>query len=153
MAIVGARNASANGRRFAKQLASDLGRAGLVVTSGLARGIDTAAHQGALDSGTVAVLAGGLDVVYPRENAALYDAVRRTWPVVSEMPAGLVPQARHFPAPQPPDLRPVARGPGGRGGAALGLADHRAPARWSRAARSSRCPARPWTPGRAAATT
>ncbi len=97
IAVVGARNASANGRRFAKQLASDLGRAGLVVTSGLARGIDTAAHEGALDSGTVAVLAGGPDVVYPRENAALYEAVRERGAVVSEMPAGLVPQARHFP--------------------------------------------------------
>ncbi len=97
VAVVGARNASANGRRFAKQIAADLGRAGLAVTSGLARGIDTAAHEGALDSGTVAVLAGGPDVVYPRENAALYDAVRERGAVVSEMPAGLVPQARHFP--------------------------------------------------------
>ncbi|MDJ0970990.1 MAG: DNA-processing protein DprA [Kiloniellales bacterium] len=97
VAVVGARNASANGRRFAKQLAADLGRAGLVVTSGLARGIDTAAHEGALDGGTVAVLAGGPDVVYPRENDALYEAVRERGAVVSEMPAGLVPQARHFP--------------------------------------------------------
>ncbi len=97
IAIVGARNASANGRRFAKRLAADLGRAGLVVTSGLARGIDTAAHEGSLDSGSVAVLAGGPDVVYPRENAALYQELRERGAVVSEMPAGLVPQARHFP--------------------------------------------------------
>ena len=97
IAIVGARNASANGRRFAKRLAADLGRAGLVVTSGLARGIDTAAHEGSLDSGSVAVLAGGPDVVYPRENAALYQGLRERGAVVSEMPAGLVPQARHFP--------------------------------------------------------
>ena len=97
VAIVGARNASANGRRFARQLALGLGEAGLAVTSGLARGIDTAAHEGALDSGTVAVLAGGPDVVYPRENGALYQGIRERGAVVSEMPAGLVPQARHFP--------------------------------------------------------
>ena len=97
IAVVGARNASANGCRLARRLAADLGRAGLVVTSGLARGIDTAAHEGALDSGSVAVLAGGPDVVYPRENAALYQGLRERGAVVSEMPAGLAPQARHFP--------------------------------------------------------
>ena len=64
VAVVGARNASANGVRFARQLAAELGAAGLVVVSGLARGIDTAAHVGALDSGTIAALAGGIDVVY-----------------------------------------------------------------------------------------
>lgn len=97
LAIVGARNASANGRRFARQLATELGRAGLVVASGLARGIDTAAHEGALESGTVAVQAGGVDVVYPRENEALYCRLCEAGAVVSEMPAGTVPQARHFP--------------------------------------------------------
>lgn len=95
--IVGARNASANGRRLARQLAAELGQAGLVVASGLARGIDTAAHEGALASGTVAVLAGGPDVVYPRENEALYRRICQSGAVVSEMPAGTVPQARHFP--------------------------------------------------------
>ena len=69
--MVGARNASANGRRFASQLAGELGAAGLTIVSGLARGIDTAAHEGSLQSGTVACVAGGIDVVYPPENAAL----------------------------------------------------------------------------------
>jgi DNA processing protein len=97
VAIVGARNASANGIRFARQLASDLGAAGLVIVSGLARGIDTAAHQGALATGTVAVMAGGLDVVYPPENDRLHAEIAERGTVVSEMPPGLEPQARHFP--------------------------------------------------------
>ena len=71
IAVVGARNASALGRKLASRLAADLGAAGLVVVSGMARGIDTAAHEGALNSGTCAVVAGGIDVVYPPENAAL----------------------------------------------------------------------------------
>ena len=71
IAIVGARNASALGRKLTSRLASDLGAAGLVVVSGMARGIDTAAHEGSLASGTCAVIAGGIDIVYPPENAAL----------------------------------------------------------------------------------
>ncbi|OAN54688.1 DNA processing protein DprA [Paramagnetospirillum marisnigri] len=97
VAMVGARNASLNGRNFARRLAADLGHAGLVVSSGLARGIDTAAHQGALASGTVAVMAGGADVVYPPENRELWQAVVDTGAVVSEMPPGTQPQASHFP--------------------------------------------------------
>ena len=97
VAIVGARNASANGVRFARQLASDLGSAGLVVVSGLARGIDTAAHQGALATGTVAVMAGGVDIVYPPENDKLHGEIAERGVVISEMPPGLEPQARHFP--------------------------------------------------------
>ena len=97
VAIVGARNASANGVRFARQLASDLGSAGLVVVSGLARGIDTAAHQGALATGTVAVMAGGVDIVYPPENDKLHAEIAERGVVISEMPPGLEPQARHFP--------------------------------------------------------
>jgi len=97
LAIVGARNASGNGRRLARQLAADLGAQGYIVVSGLARGIDAAAHEGALGTGTVAVLAGGLDVVYPRENAALHAAIAADGVLVSEMPPGLEPQARHFP--------------------------------------------------------
>jgi DNA processing protein len=95
--IVGARNASANGRRLAGQLAADLAAAGLAVASGMARGIDTAAHRGALPRPTVAVLAGGADVVYPPENAALHAEIRRDGAVIAEMPLGTVPQARHFP--------------------------------------------------------
>ena len=97
IAIVGARNASGNGIRFARQLASELGSAGLVVVSGLARGIDTAAHQGALATGTIAVMAGGVEVVYPAENDRLHGEIAERGAVVSEMPPGLQPQARHFP--------------------------------------------------------
>lgn len=95
--IVGARNASANGRRIAATLAAGLGKAGLVVASGLARGIDTAAHASALESGTVAVLAGGVDVCYPRENQALYEDIAARGVLVAEMPVGTEPQGRHFP--------------------------------------------------------
>ena len=97
VAIVGARNASASAVRYTQRLARDLGQKGLVVASGLARGIDTAAHTGALEGGTVAVLAGGVDVVYPAENQALYEAIRGQGAVISEMPPGTRPQARHFP--------------------------------------------------------
>jgi DNA processing protein len=97
IAVVGARNASALGRKLANRLATDLGAAGLVVVSGMARGIDTAAHEGALNSGTCAVVAGGIDVVYPPENAPLYERIRAEGVIVSEMPMGQPPQARHFP--------------------------------------------------------
>ena len=97
VAIVGARNASALGRKFAHTLAQELGEAGLAIASGLARGIDSAAHEGALKTGTVAVLAGGVDVVYPPENQKLYDAIRAEGAIISEMRLGENPQARHFP--------------------------------------------------------
>lgn len=96
VAIVGARNASASAVRFTRQIASDLSEGGLVIVSGMARGIDTAAHQGALAGGTVAVLAGGVDVVYPKQNQALYDEIIESGAVVSEMPVGLEPTARYF---------------------------------------------------------
>jgi len=97
IAVVGARNASALGRKLAHTLARDLSQAGLVVVSGMARGIDTAAHDGALDNGTCAVVAGGVDNIYPPENAKLYEAIRTQGCIVSEMPLGQTPQARHFP--------------------------------------------------------
>ena len=97
VAVVGARNASVNGRKLADDLARGLGAAGLVVVSGLARGIDGAAHAGALATGTVAVMAGGVDVVYPPQHEALYAAILEAGAVVSEMPPGLSPQARYFP--------------------------------------------------------
>jgi DNA processing protein len=96
-AVVGARNASANGRRFAQGLAHELGSAGLLVVSGLARGIDAAAHRGAIETGTLAVVAGGIDVVYPEENRDLYEAIAERGMLVAEMPVGTEPQARHFP--------------------------------------------------------
>ncbi|MBF0130586.1 MAG: DNA-protecting protein DprA [Alphaproteobacteria bacterium] len=97
VAVVGARNASATGRKIAWRLAADLSQAGLLVVSGLARGIDTAAHEGALAEGTAAANAGGVDTVYPPENAALYDRIVAQGVVVSEIPLGEQPQARHFP--------------------------------------------------------
>jgi DNA processing protein len=97
VAVVGARNASANGRRLARDLAAGLGEAGIVVISGMARGIDAAAHLGALDTGSVAVVAGGADIVYPEENRGLYDALANDGAVVAELPLGTEPQARHFP--------------------------------------------------------
>ncbi len=97
VAVVGARNASANGRRFSSDLAASLGRGGVVVVSGLARGIDAAAHLGALETGSVAVVAGGVDVVYPAENRGLHEALARDGAIVAELPLGTEPQARHFP--------------------------------------------------------
>ena len=97
IAIVGARNASALARKFAWTLARDLSDAGLVVVSGLARGIDSAAHEAALTGGTIAVVAGGADIVYPPENEALHRAIAQRGAIISEMPLGEAPQARHFP--------------------------------------------------------
>jgi len=97
VALVGARNASANGRLLAETMARQLGELGWVVVSGLARGIDSAAHRGALASGTIAVLAGGLDRPYPPESEPLYRAIAERGLVVAELELGRVPQARHFP--------------------------------------------------------
>ncbi|MFC3069784.1 DNA-processing protein DprA [Phenylobacterium soli] len=97
VAIVGARVASAAGQRFARGLAADLGQAGLVVISGLARGIDGAAHEGSLATGTVAVLAGGVDDVYPPEHAGLYERIVAQGCVVSENEPGRSATARDFP--------------------------------------------------------
>jgi len=97
LAMVGARNGSTNGRHVTTTLATDLGAAGFVIVSGLARGIDTAAHRAALETGTIAVLAGGIDIVYPPENADLYQAMSAQGLILSEAPLGAVPQARYFP--------------------------------------------------------
>lgn len=97
VAIVGARNASTNGRKIAQHFAHKIGAGGYLVTSGLARGIDTAAHEGALASGTIAVVAGGIDVIYPKENTDLYNSIARTGAIVAESPFGTQPAARHFP--------------------------------------------------------
>jgi DNA processing protein len=97
IAVVGARNASANGRRFARDIALQLGQQGLLVVSGLARGIDAAAQEGALGTGTAAVLAGGIDQVYPEENRDLHAQIAERGVLIAEMPVGTEPQARHFP--------------------------------------------------------
>jgi DNA processing protein len=97
VAIVGARSASAAGQRFARSLASDLGDAGFCVVSGMARGIDAAAHEGSLATGSVAVLAGGVDDVYPAENARLYERLKQAGCLVSERPPGFKARAADFP--------------------------------------------------------
>lgn len=97
VALVGARNASSLGTRMARRLAEDLSGAGLTIVSGLARGVDAVAHLAALPSGTVAVMAGGVDVIYPAENTALADDIARSGLLLSEQPIGLAPMARHFP--------------------------------------------------------
>jgi DNA processing protein len=97
VAIVGARNASSLGLRMARRLAEGLGASGQVVVSGLARGIDAAAHEAALATGTVAVMAGGVDVIYHEENADLAAQIAAKGCLVAEHPPGLQPQTRHFP--------------------------------------------------------
>ena len=97
VAIVGARNASLNGRKFASKIAGDLGGRGQIIASGLARGIDTAAHQGSLNTGTISVVAGGIDVVYPEENQKLYEEIIEKGAVVAESPLGAKPYAAAFP--------------------------------------------------------
>ncbi|MBL0934155.1 MAG: DNA-protecting protein DprA [Rhizobiaceae bacterium] len=97
VSVVGARNASASGAKMARQLAAELGGAGFSVVSGLARGIDAAAHWASLETGTVAVLAGGLDKPYPPENLELVGRIARSGAVITEMPFGWEPRARDFP--------------------------------------------------------
>ena len=97
VAIVGARNASAAASRFGRGLAHDLGRDDLIVVSGLARGIDSAAHDGALEIGTIGVVAGGIDIFYPPENKERQTALYERGLVLAEMPPGTEPRARHFP--------------------------------------------------------
>jgi DNA processing protein len=97
IAIVGSRNASGVGLKFTERLARDLGDAGFVIASGLARGIDQAAHRASIDSGTMAVLAGGHDRIYPAEHEDLLQTMLRSGAAISEMPLGHVPRARDFP--------------------------------------------------------
>ncbi|MFA5988238.1 MAG: DNA-processing protein DprA [Sphingomonas sp.] len=101
VAMVGARNASAAACRFARQLGHDLATQGMAVISGLARGIDTAAHGGALAAGqaggTIAVIASGIDICFPPENAALQEQIARLGLLIAEQPPGTEPRARHFP--------------------------------------------------------
>ncbi len=97
VAMVGSRNASLNGRQFAERIARDCGQADMMVISGLARGIDTAAHQGALKTGTIAVVAGGIDVIYPEENDKLYHAICEKGAIIAESQLGVPPTNRHFP--------------------------------------------------------
>ena len=97
VAMVGARNASAAAVRFARQLAAEMGREKIAVVSGLARGVDTAAHMGSLASGTIAVIASGVDVAFPPENAELQERIANEGLLIAEQPPGTEPRARHFP--------------------------------------------------------
>lgn len=97
IAIIGARNASVNARKLTATMALTLGEAGFVIVSGMARGIDTSAHEAALETGTIAVLANGIDVVYPPENKKLYDAIAQHGLLLSENALGLEPNAQLFP--------------------------------------------------------
>ncbi|MES0864681.1 DNA-processing protein DprA [Ruegeria sp. SCPT10] len=97
IAMVGARNCSSLGARMARGLAKELGQKDHVIVSGLARGIDTAAHMASLETGTIAVMAGGVDVIYPAENTELAHSIATKGLRLSEQPVGVTPQARHFP--------------------------------------------------------
>jgi len=97
IAIVGARNASINAMRFAEKIAADLGDAGYVIVSGMARGIDAAAHHGAMPTGTIGVIAGGIDIIYPPENRGLYAEIKTKRLLLAEMPPSTAPTPRHFP--------------------------------------------------------
>lgn len=97
VALVGSRNASLNARKLAHKMAFDLGKAGVTVVSGLARGIDTSAHEGSLSTGTIAVVAGGVNVIYPKENTDLFHKICENGAVVSECAWGMQPMAQHFP--------------------------------------------------------
>lgn len=97
VAMVGSRNASPNAITFCENTARDLGEMGFIIISGLARGIDTAAYAGSLEHGTIAVIAGGIDQIYPRENERLFKNIAETGLIIAEMPFGMQPLARHFP--------------------------------------------------------
>ncbi len=97
IAIVGARNASLNGKKIANKLAAELGTRNQVIVSGLARGIDTAAHKGSLNTGTIAVVAGGIDVIYPEENQDLYNEIAEKGLIIAESALGAKPYAASFP--------------------------------------------------------
>jgi DNA processing protein len=97
LGMVGPRNASYNGRKFARDIAVELGKKDFVVASGLAKGIDTAAHLGSLETGTIAVVAGGINNIYPRENESLYYEIAKKGVVISEIPFGVAPRGGNFP--------------------------------------------------------
>ncbi len=97
LSVVGSRNASLNALYLTRLLCSEIGQAGYTIVSGMARGIDAAAHEGSLTTGSIAVLAGGVDQVYPRENTRIYESLRDQGVLMSEMPTGMQPFAKHFP--------------------------------------------------------
>ena len=124
IAIVGARNASINAQRHAHNIASELGKHGYIIVSGMARGIDAAAHRGALDIGTIGNIAGGIDIVYLPENADLFEEVASRGLLLAEMPPATKPTPKHS-HPQPGDCQSGSWCCGCRSGAPVRLADHR----------------------------
>ena len=154
IALVGSRRCTSYGMRIAERLASSLARTGFTIVSGLARGIDAAAHQGALKAGgrTIAVLANGLEQVYPPEHAELAVEIAQHGVVLTELPMRQGPLAGLFPQRNRIISGLMPRRGGRRGGAAERVALHRRTTPWSRTARSSPCPAR-WTAWPAAAAT
>ncbi len=126
VAVIGARAASQEGLIAACEIAFDLARAGIVVVSGLARGIDSAAHRGALDGGgtTIAVLGTGIDRVYPAENERCIERIAASGLLVTEFPPGTPPEEWHFPAAQSHHQRPLESGGGRRGAGEERVADH-----------------------------
>jgi DNA processing protein len=97
LAIVGARNSSANSCKFTENIAHDLGKTGLIIASGLAKGIDSFAHKGSLETGTIAVVAGGIDKIYPPENERLFYEISKKGCIIAELPIGSIPRAQNFP--------------------------------------------------------
>ena len=97
LSIIGARNASLNSCKYAERISRELGEQGYVVISGMARGIDRSAHQGALNSGTIAVLGNGIDIPYPSQNRDIYQTIKQSGLILSEMPFAQNPAARFFP--------------------------------------------------------
>lgn len=97
VAVVGSRNSSIHAKKFCSNLVDDLAKKDGIIVSGLARGIDTSAHEGSLETGTIAVLAGGIDVIYPKENAKLYEKIVKKGGIFTETPYGVSPQAQLFP--------------------------------------------------------
>ena len=96
IATAGARNASINAQRHAQKMAAELGQNGYIIVSGMAHGIDTAAHRGTLPTSTIGAVAGGVNMIYPPENADLFDQVAATGLLLAEMPPGTHPKPRHF---------------------------------------------------------
>jgi len=131
VAIVGARNGSAVGQKFTRQIASALGLEGFVIASGLGRGIDTAAHTAALEHGTIAVVAGGIDITYPPENAGLQEAIAERGLLITERSPGFSPRGKDFPR-RNRSSRDCARCCRGGGGRELRLVDHRTSRRRAR---------------------
>ena len=138
VAVVGARNASSLGTRMAHRLAAGLAEAGLIVVSGLARGIDAAAHAASLPHGTIGVHAGGLDVIYPAENSELAKSILQKGARISEQPIGFHPTATFLPQTQSPYLRPLPGGCDCGGGGEIRHIYHRKASARARA-RGSGC--------------